>query len=78
MIDREVFEPIVVSLHQAKIKKLHEFFSSIPLLEKHYRSSLQALINEMEEVSFKFGKKVYSEGEPITHIYIVKEGEFIL
>lgn len=62
----------------ADLKKKQQFFIEIPLFEKHGRTSLEDFVYNLEEISCGFGKKIFSEGEIIRKVYIVKQGEFLL
>ena len=76
VISKENYQRQVQKIDQRKLRKLIDFFKSIPFLSKNSQTYLIKLHYNFEQRNFIRNQLLYQEGEPIKYIYLIKEGEF--
>ena len=58
------------------MKKLIEYFKSIPFLSNNSKTYLTKVQYSFEQRNYIRNQQVYFEGEPSDYVYLVKDGEF--
>ena len=70
------YNKVLAKLEQRKLKKLIDFYKSIPFLAKNSKTYLQKLHYNFEQRIFIRNQIIYSEGDSSDHVFIVQSGEF--
>ena len=70
------YNKVLARLEARKLKKLIDFYKSIPFLAKNSKTYLQKLHYNFEQRTFIRNQIIYSEGEPSDYVYLVQSGEF--
>ena len=58
------------------MKKLIDFYKSIPFLRNSTKTYLEKLNHSFEPKQFIRNQEIYKEGDPSDMVYLVKYGEF--
>lgn len=76
MISRIDYELALQNIEKRRLADLVNFIKGLPLFQTLSRTFLTKLTSQMQEIKVFKNKIMYREDEPVTKIYIVKEGNF--
>ena len=76
VMSKDDYTKVLSKIEGRKLRKLIEYFKSIPFLAKNSKTYLTKLHYSFEEKQFIRNQEVYREGEPSDWVYLVKHGEF--
>lgn len=75
-INKDDYQKVVAKIDQRKLRKLIDFFKSIPFLSKNSKTYLTRLHYSFEQRDYIRNQDLYREGEPCNYVFLVKHGEF--
>ncbi len=76
VIDRNDYKKVLQRIEQKRIDAVTNFLYGLPLFGHWDRHLLVKLQYFFETQSFGRKQRVFSEGDPAKHVFIVKSGEF--
>lgn len=76
VMSKEDYKKVLQKIEARNLKKLIEFFKSIPFMSKNSKSALTKLNYSFEQRSFIRHQEIYKEGDTSDWVYLVKSGEF--
>jgi len=76
VISKDSYQKVVQKIDQRKMRKLIDFFKNIPFLSKNSQTYLIKMHYNFEQRNCIRNQVLYTEGDQVQFIYLIKEGEF--
>jgi len=70
------YNKVLAKIEARKLRKLIDFFKSIPFLSNNSKTYLTKLHYSFEQRNVIRNQEIYREGDPSDMVYLVREGEF--
>jgi len=76
-LDQDNFNKSIKAIDYRRRNQLMVFILQIPCFQRLAREYLwKHLVAKFEKVKYRRGQSVYSEGQKVSFVYVVKKGEF--
>ena len=75
-LEKKDYKRVLMEADEKKMTDELKYIRQFAILGQMTRITLHKLYLEINIMKFKRGQMVYREGEPITHMYLIKTGDF--